>query len=131
MKRFDWRILIVSVTIFLIPPLCIPARGVLTEDITSYVYGFPFSWFTVYFESRGGKAFLVQALMEQHEGISISIVSAILNLAIIYIVINAIITVFWKKHRQKTPPKDPPQTLPKDENQETVSAGQSHGSDVQ
>lgn len=130
MKRFDWRIVLVSVAIFLIPPLCIPSRGVLTEEITSYVYGFPFSWFTVYFKSRGGKAFLVQTLFEENQGIAISILSAVLNLVIIYIAINAVVTVFWKK-RHKLPPKHPPEPPAENPPQETVNAGQSHGSDAQ
>ena len=124
MKRFDWRIVLISIGIFIVPPLAIPASGVLTEGITEYTYGFPFSWFSVYFSSRGGKAFLVQALSEPHSGIHISIISAVMNLLIIYIVLNAIVKVFGKnkpgkntKNSPEPPPekKGEPPTGPSDE----------------
>ncbi|MCI9575588.1 MAG: hypothetical protein HFJ84_02700 [Clostridiales bacterium] len=133
MKRFDWRIILISVAIFIIPPLAIPTRGVLTEGITTYVYGFPFSWFSIFFESRGGKAFLVQALSEPHSGISVSIVSAIMNLLIIYIVVNAVVKVFvFKKrnHPEDQPPMDDSVSSDLKEEKETATA-QSRGSDEQ
>ncbi len=132
-KRFDWRIILISVAIFIIPPLAIPSRGVLTEGITSYVYGFPFSWFSIFFESRGGEAFLVQALLEPHSGISVNIISAIMNLLIIYIVVNAVIKVFvFKKrnHPEDKPPKDDSVSPDKPEEKEAATA-QSRGSDGQ
>lgn len=131
MKRFDWRIILLTVAIFIIPPLAIPSRGVLSEGITSYVYGFPFSWFTVYFQSRGGRVFLVQALSEPNHGVSVSILSAALNLVIIYAVLHAIVAVFLKKRRSEPPHKKPPEEPPEDSGQETVSAGQSRESDGQ
>lgn len=146
MKQFDWRVFLASVAIFIIPPLAVPSRGVLAEGITSYVYGFPFSWFTVYFESRGGKAFLVQALSEPNHGVSVSILSAVLNLIIIYVVLHAIVTVFLKKRhsdsRHKHPaapdpqpesasaPAPEPESKPEPE-KEPVSVGQSDESDGQ
>lgn len=130
MKRIDWRIFLVSLAIFIIPPLAVPARGVLTDELTSYAYGFPFSWITVSFDSRGGKAFLVQVLFERHQGISVSILGAILNIVILYIAINAIVTVFWIKRRRDSKPKDPPAAPPPEE-RETVNAGQSNESNGQ
>ena len=107
MSWFKWRIAIVTVIVFLLIPCLVPTRGTLENNITSFTYGFPFPWFTVEFESRGGSAILPALLNERSSGLDIDYITAILNLIILYSCIYAVFYFFstrkynWHKFNRK------------------------------
>ncbi len=100
MSWFDKRSAIIAPIVFLLPLFIYPVRGTSISNITTYTFGFPFAWFSVRFTARGGRLFLWQALAAPNQGIRIDIITAILNLIILYIIVQAILTVFIKKQKK-------------------------------
>ena len=101
MKWISGRSLLISAILFVAPIFCYPVRGTLSNNITTYTYGFPFSWFSVHFSARGGRAFFWQAITTQDGGIHIDFITAILNFIILYIVVRAVINVFTQKKKKR------------------------------
>ena len=107
-KRFDWRIILISVAIFTSLLSCHSFPVVLDTvgiDLLC-VWAFLFPGFLFFLILWRGSV-LVQALLEPHSGISVNIISAIMNLLIIYIVVNAVIRVFVFKKRNHPEDKPP------------------------
>ena len=101
MKWINGRSFLISVVLFVAPIFCYPVRGTLSNNVTTYTYGFPFSWFSVHFTARGGRVFFWQAVTSQHQSIGIDFITAILNLIILYIVVQAVINVFINRKKKK------------------------------
>ena len=101
MKWLNGRSLLISAVLFIAPIFCYPVRGALSNNITTYTYGFPFSWISVHFSARGGRVFFWQAITSQDQGISIDFITAILNFIILYIVVRAVINVFSQKKKKR------------------------------
>lgn len=100
MSWLDKRCLIVTSILFVLPIFVYPVRGSIGHSVTTYTYGFPFSWFSIHFTARGGRLFLWQALSVPNQGINIDFITAILNFIILYIIVRAIINVFGKKKQK-------------------------------
>ena len=97
MKRFNWKIGLVTVFFFVVPTLAIPHTGTMENDVLMFSYGFPFQWISVSFSARGGRAFLVQILSEPFQNLHFDFLTAVLNLIIIYAVLSSILHVFRPK----------------------------------
>ena len=100
MRWLDKRCVIATLILFVLPVFVYPVRGSIGHSITTYTYGFPFSWFSIHFTARGGRLFLWHALAVPNQGIEIDFITAILNLIILYIIVRAIINVFGKKKQK-------------------------------
>ena len=115
MKRLHILTAIITILLFVVPIFVYPVRGGVEDGRAVFTYGFPFSWFSVYFDSQSGRTFFTE----------------ILNLIILFIAVRAILVVFGRqqqKRRQKasskqlkttpqddaSPKKDDPKDLPKE-----------------
>ena len=107
MRWISGRSLLISILLFVAPIFCYPVRGTLSNNITTYTYGFPFSWFSIHFTARGGRVFFWQAIASQHQGIEIDFITAILNFIILYIVVRAVINVFSQQKKKRDDKKTP------------------------
>ena len=104
MKWLSRRSLLITAILFLAPIFCYPVRGTLSNNITTYTYGFPFSWFSIHFTAHGGRVFFWQAIATPNQGIDIDFITAILNFIILYIIVRAIVNVFISRKKQKGKP---------------------------
>ena len=100
MNGLNKRCLIVASIVFVLPIFVYPVRGSIGHSITTYTYGFPFSWFSVHFTARGGRLFIWQALASQPQGFDVDIITAILNFIILYVIVRALIIVFGRKKEE-------------------------------
>ena len=98
MRYFNWKTAIVSVVIFLLPVFFYPVSGSISNGVTTYSFGFPANWLTVWFDNRGGRLFGFELLISGVAGASFSILTAVLDLLIIYFVVTAFVKVFWINH---------------------------------
>lgn len=103
MKWLSRRSLLIAAILFVAPIFCYPVRGTLSNNITTYTYGFPFSWFSIHFTAHGGRVFFWQAISTPNQGFEIDFITAILNFIILYIVVRAIINVFSRKKQKRGP----------------------------
>ena len=94
MNWLNKRCLLIAAIFFVLPIFIYPVRGSIGHSITTYTYGFPFSWLSVHFTARGGRLFIWQALSSQPQGVQIDFITAILNFIILYVIIRALIIVF-------------------------------------
>ena len=104
MNWLNKRCLLIAAIFFVLPIFIYPVRGSIGHSITTYTYGFPFSWLSVHFTARGGRLFIWQVLSSQPQGVQIDFITAILNFIILYVIIRALIIVFGRKkekYRQK------------------------------
>lgn len=101
MKWLSRRSLLITAILFLAPIFCYPVRGTLSNNITTYTYGFPFSWFSIHFTAHGGRVFFWQAITTPNQGIDIDFITAILNFIILYIIVRAIVNVFISRKKKK------------------------------
>lgn len=97
MNWLNKRCLLIAAIFFVLPIFIYPVRGSIGHSITTYTYGFPFSWLSVHFTARGGRLFIWQALSSQPQGVQIDFITAILNFIILYVIIRALIIVFGRK----------------------------------
>lgn len=100
MRWINKPALIIASFLFVLPVLVYPVRGIISNNVSTYTYGFPFAWFSVYYTAQTDRVFFWQALAEPNQGIHIDFITAILNFIILYIVMQAIIRVFWSKKKQ-------------------------------
>lgn len=100
MKWLNKQCLIIAAIIFVIPIFVYPVSGSIGHDITTYTFGFPFKWISIYFTAHGGRLFFIEALASDVQGIDFSIITAVLNFIILYICVRAIIVVFGQKRRE-------------------------------
>lgn len=100
MRWLDKRCVIVTAILFVLPVFIYPVRGSIGHSITTYTYGFPFSWISLHFTARGGRLFFWQAILSADQGFEIDFITAILNLIILYIIVRALINVFGKRKQK-------------------------------
>lgn len=100
MRRINIRTALITVALFVVPLFLYPARGGIGSTTTVFTYGFPFSWFTVHFSAHGGRLILFQALAIQDQGVDVDIITAFLDLVILFFVIRAVWVVFGNQRRQ-------------------------------
>lgn len=98
MRFFNWKTAIVSLVIFIIPIFFYPVSGTMTNGVTIYSYGFPSNWLSVQFETQGGRLFGFELFGANIVGTNISILTALLDLLVIYLVLTAFVKVFWINH---------------------------------
>ena len=104
MNWLNKRCLLIAAIFFVLPIFIYPVRGSIGHSITTYTYGFPFSWLSVHFTARGGRLFIWQALSSQPQGVQIDFITAILNLIILFVIIGDFIFLFGlkkEKYRKK------------------------------
>ena len=108
MKRLHIITAIIAILIFVVPIFVYPVRGTVEDGQTIFSYGFPFNWFSLYFESQSGRTFFTEALRMCGGHFHIDFITAILNLIILFIAVRAILVVFGRqqmKRRQKADEK--------------------------
>lgn len=66
--------------------------------MTTYSYGFPSNWLSVRFDTQGGRLFGFELFGSDIVGTNISILTALLDLLVIYLVVTAFVKVFWINH---------------------------------
>lgn len=98
MRYFHWKTAIVSVLIFLLPVFLYPVSGTMSNGVTTYSYGFPSPWLSLQFENRGGNLCGFEVFGSDIAGSNVSILTALLDLLIIYLVLAALVKVFWTNH---------------------------------
>lgn len=98
MRYFHWKTAIVSVIIFVLPIFFYPVSGAMTDGVTTYSYGFPSKWLSLQFQNQGGRLFGFELFGAHIVGVDISILTALLDLLIIYFVLTAFVKVFWINH---------------------------------
>lgn len=98
MRFFNWKTAIVSLVIFTIPIFFYPVSGTMTNGVTTYSYGFPSNWLTVQFDTQGGRLFGFELFGSDIVGTNISILTALVDLLVIYLVVTAFVKVFWINH---------------------------------
>ena len=79
MNWLNKRCLLIAAIFFVLPIFIYPVRGSIGHSITTYTYGFPFSWLSVHFVAPGGRLFIWQALSSQPQGVQIDFITAILK----------------------------------------------------
>ena len=95
---FNWKTAIVSLVIFIVPIFFYPVSGTMTNGVTTYSYGFPSNWLSVQFDTQGGRLFGFELFGANIVGTNISILTALLDLLVIYLVVTAFVKVFWINH---------------------------------
>lgn len=98
MRFFNWKTAIVSLVIFIVPIFFYPVSGTMTNGVTTYSYGFPSNWLSVQFDTQGGRLFGFELFGANIVGTNISILTALLDLLVIYLVVTAFVKVFWINH---------------------------------
>lgn len=98
MRFFNWKTAIVSLVIFIVPIFFYPVSGTMTNGVTTYSYGFPSNWLSVRFDTQGGRLFGFELFGANIVGTNISILTALLDLLVIYLVVTAFVKVFWINH---------------------------------
>ena len=98
MRYFNWKTAIVSVVIFVLPMLFYPVMGTMANGITTYSYGFPSTWLTVQLETPGGRLFGFELFGADIVQTNVSVLTAVLDLLVIYFVVTAFVRVFWINH---------------------------------
>ena len=118
MKRLHSLTAIITILLFVVPIFVYPVRGGVEDGRAVFTYGFPFSWFSVYFDSQSGRTFFTEALRMSGGQIHIDFITAILNLIILFIAVRAILVVFGRqqqKRRQKASSKQLEKEIPQDD----------------
>ena len=98
MRFFNWKTAIVSLVIFVVPIFFYPVSGTMTNGVTTYSYGFPSNWLSVRFDTQGGRLFGFELFGANIVGTNVSILTALLDLLVIYLVVTAFVKVFWINH---------------------------------
>ncbi len=94
MRFFNWKTAIVSLVIFVVPIFFYPVSGTMTNGVTTYSYGFPSNWLSVRFDTQGGRLFGFELFGANIVGTNVSILTALLDLLVIYLVVTAFVKVF-------------------------------------
>ena len=84
--------------IFVVPIFFYPVSGTMTNGVTTYSYGFPSNWLSVRFDTQGGRLFGFELFGAKIVGTNVSILTALLDLLVIYLVVTAFVKVFWINH---------------------------------
>ena len=71
-----------------------PVSGTMTNGVTTYSYGFPSNWLSVRFDTQGGRLFGFELFGANIVGTNVSILTALLDLLVIYLVVTAFVKVF-------------------------------------
>lgn len=98
MRFFNWKTAIVSLVIFVVPIFFYPVSGTMANGVTTYSYGFPSNWLSVRFDTQGGRLFGFELFGANIVGTNVSILTALLDLLVIYLVVTAFVKVFWINH---------------------------------
>ncbi len=98
MRYFHWKTVIVSILVFILPVFLYPVSGTMSNGVTTYSYGFPSPWLSLQFENRGGSLCGFEIFGSNIAGSNVSILTALLDLLIIYLVLAALVKVFWTNH---------------------------------
>ena len=98
MRFFNWKTAIASLVIFIVPIFFYPVSGTMTNGVTTQSYGFPSNWLSVQFDAQGGRLFGFELFGANIVGTNISILTALLDLLVIYLVVTAFVKVFWINH---------------------------------
>ncbi len=98
MRFFNWKTAVVSLVIFIVPIFFYPVSGTMINGVTTYSYGFPSNWLSVQFENQGGRLFGFELFGAEIIGTNISVLTALVDLLVIYLVVTAFVKVFWVNH---------------------------------
>lgn len=118
MRHLHIRTAILTILLFVLPTLCYPVRGGIGSAVTVFTYGFPFSWLNVHFSAHSGRIFLFQALCLQDQGVTVDLITAFLDLVILFVAIRAVLLVFGNQHRKHREQKAAKQQTEADEQEQ-------------
>lgn len=98
MRFFNWKTAIVSLVIFIVPIFFYPVSGTMTNGVTTYRTVSILTGYLYQFDTQGGRLFGFELFGANIVGTNISILTALLDLLVIYLVVTAFVKVFWINH---------------------------------